>query len=158
PFSAIRFMDWGYTNNQEVSAWKDRSQPGDYCHTQKTGIPYEYWIQLCNLLQKDAWICIPHSAEAHLIDSLSQLFRDGLDPGLRLYVEYTNEYWNWIFSQAHHVHDSLDQNLNWPERYAPRLAEVMQRFSRHFSGTASDRLVRVFATQHAWWDLGWRVM
>lgn len=158
PFSAIRFMDWGYTNNQEVSAWEDRSQPGDYCHTQKTGIPYEYWIQLCNLMQKDAWICIPHRADGDFIDSLALLFRDGLDPGLRLYVEYTNEYWNWIFSQAHYVHDSLDQNLNWPERYAPRLAEVMQRFSRHFSGTASDRLVRVFATQHAWWDLGWRVM
>lgn len=158
PFSTVRFMDWGYTNNQEVEDWADRTRLHDYTFTQKTGVPYEYWIHLCNLTGKDPWICIPHRASDTFIDSLAILFKEKLDPGLTLYVEYTNEYWNWIFSQAHYVHDELDQSLPWPERYAPRLTHVLDRFSSHFDGEDAGRLVRVFATQHAWWDLGWRVM
>lgn len=158
PFKALRFMDWGYTNNQDASRWNERTRMDDYTYTQKTGVPYEWWIEACNTLKKDAWICIPHRADDAFIDSLAILFRDRLDPDLKLYVEYTNEYWNWIFSQAHYVNDSLDQSLPWPERYAPRLAQVMGRFSSHFQGSDTDRIIRVFATQHAWWDLGWRVM
>lgn len=158
PFNHLRFMDWGYTNNSTMKNWEDRTKVTDYTYTQKGGIPYEWWIDLCNKKEADAWVCIPHGASPTYIDSLAILFRDKLDPNLKIYIEYTNEYWNWIFSQAHYVHDSLDQALPWPERYAPKLAEVMQRFGSHFAIGDKSRIIRVFATQHAWWDLGWRVL
>jgi hypothetical protein len=70
-------------------------------------------------------------------------------------VEYSNEVWNWIFEQAHYGLDSLNQNLPWPERLGPKIADVMQIWTSVFSGQ-EQRLVRIMASQHAWWDLGER--
>lgn len=157
PFSKLRFMDWGHTNNSPLQHWDQRAQVDNYTYTTPAGIPYEWWIRICNQKMADPWICIPHRADSTYIANMARLFRDSLHQDLTIHVEYTNEYWNWLFDQAHYVHDSLDQDLPWPERYAPRLAEVMQIWTTAFSGQ-EHRIQRVFASQHAWPDLGWRVL
>ena len=161
PFNAFRFMNWGFTNNSDIRHWSERTDMREVTYSTGTdggtGIPYEWWIDLCNKKQADAWINIPHRADSHFIVRMARMFRDSLDPGLKLYVEYTNEYWNWIFDQAHYINDSLNQQLDWPSRYAPRLGEVMRIWSRVFEGE-EHRLRRVFATQHAWPWLGWQVL
>ncbi|MAT54964.1 MAG: hypothetical protein CMN32_10835 [Saprospirales bacterium] len=156
PFNALRFMDWGYTNNSDMRHWDQRTLPTDYTWTQKSGVPYEQWIELCNLKKADAWICVPHAADDEYVTNLATLFRDQLDPDLKIYVEYSNEVWNWIFDQAHYGLDSLDQNLPWPERLAPRIGHVMQIWTDVFSGQ-TDRLERVLAVQHGWYDIGRRI-
>jgi hypothetical protein len=68
--------------------------------------------------KKDLWICIPHQADDEYIRKLAQLCKYGsdgrepykskvenpvfppLDPELNLYVEYSNEIWNFQFSQT----------------------------------------------------------
>lgn len=157
PFNAIRFMDWGYTNSSEMRHWQQRTLESDYTWTQKSGVPYEKWIELCNLKQADAWVCVPHAADDNYIINMAQLFRDQLDPDLKIYVEYSNEVWNWIFDQAHYGLDSLDQSLPWPERLSPRIAHVMQRWTEVFAGQ-EDRLVRVLGVQHGWFDIGARML
>ncbi len=161
PFNALRFMNWGFTNDSDIREWSERTMMGEVTYFTGTdggtGIPYEWWIRLCNRQRADAWINIPHRADSNFIANMARLFRDSLDPGLKIYVEYTNEYWNWIFDQAHYVNDSLSQDLPWPRRYAPRLGTVMRIWSEVFAGE-EDRLVRVFATQHAWPWLGWQVL
>lgn len=157
PFTAIRFMDWGYTNNSEMRHWHQRTQHSDYTWTQKSGVPYEMWIELCNLKKADAWVCVPHAADDDYIIQMAQLFRDQLDPSLKIYVEYSNEVWNWIFEQAHYCHDSLNQSLPWPERLSPRIAHVMQLWTDVFSGQ-EDRLMRVLGVQHGWYDIGARML
>jgi hypothetical protein len=155
PFGALRFMDWGYTNNSPMRQWADRTQPNDYTWTQKSGIPYEQWIALCNKKNADAWVCVPHAASADYVTRMATLFRDSLRADRKIYVEYSNEVWNWIFTQAGYGHDSLNQSLPWPERLGPRIADVLQIWTDVFEGQ-EHRLVRVMASQHAWWDLGER--
>lgn len=152
PFKALRFMDWGYTNSSPMRNWAERTQVEDFTWTQKSGVPYEKWIEICNLKQADAWVCIPHAASDDYIQQMATLFRDNLDPNLKIYVEYSNEVWNWIFEQAHYGLDSLDQNLPWPERLGPKISHSLEVWTDVFAGE-EDRLVRVLAMQHAWWDL-----
>lgn len=155
PFKALRFMDWGLTNNSRLQSWSGRPLPTDYTYT-IDGNPYEYWIDLCNRNRSDAWVCVPHQADDNYIEQLATLFRDGLDPGLKVYVEYSNELWNWIFDQAHYGNDELNQGLPWPERLGPRIADVMQIWTDVF-GAGNPRLVRVMGGQHAWLDIGTRI-
>ena len=155
PFKVLRFMDWGRTNNSAMRHWHQRTQHSDYTWTEKSGVPYEQWIALCNLKKADAWVCVPHAADEDYIRQLAQLFRDELHPDGKIYVEWSNETWNWIFSQAQYGLDSLGQSLPWPERMGPRIARVMELWTEVFAGQ-EHRLVRVLASQHAWWDLGER--
>lgn len=155
PFGTLRFMDWGYTNGSTLIEWSDRPLPTDYTYTQK-GNPYEWWIDLCNETGADAWVCVPHLASDDYITQLALLFRDQLDPELNVYVEYSNELWNWIFPQAHYGNEELDQSLPWPERLGPRIADVMAIWTEVF-GEDEDRLIRVLGTQHGWLDIGTRI-
>lgn len=155
-FQALRFMDWGYTNGSTMRQWSQRTQVSDYTWTQKNGVPYEIWTDLCNLKKADAWVCIPHAADDNYVTQMATFFRDNLDPELTLYVEYSNEVWNWLFEQTHYGLDSLDQSLEWPERLAPRIGHVMQIWTDVFEGQ-TDRLVRVQGVQHGYFDIGNRI-
>lgn len=155
PFKALRFMDWGLTNNSILHNWAQRPLTDDYTYT-ISGVPYEYWIDLCNRIQADAWLCVPHLANDDYIEQMAALFRDELDPGLKVYLEYSNELWNWIFEQAHYGNEALDQFMPWPERLGPRIADVMQIWTDVF-GADTSRLVRVMGAQHGWLDIGTRI-
>jgi len=156
PFKYIRFMDWGYTNNSELRRWSDRPQVDDYTYTIK-GVPYEWMITLCNLKGADPWICIPHAADDNFIAQMAILFRDNLSPNRTIYVEYSNELWNWMFTQAQYGLDSLDQNLDWPERLGPKIEEVMAIWDSVFAGQ-TQRLVRVVGAQLYWPDIVDRIL
>lgn len=156
PFSALRFMDWGYTNNSPLESWTDRALIDDYVYTD-VGMPYELMIRACNDLQKDAWVCIPHRADDDYIQQMAELFRDHLDPGLTLYVEYSNETWNWLFDQTHYLNEEGDQNTPWPERTVPFVQNALDIWSDVFANEM-DRLVRVVGVQHSWQDVSNRVV
>ena len=155
PFNSYRFMDWGHTNNSSLRNWADRPHVDDATYT-PDGVPYEWMIEISNMRNADAWVCIPHMASDDYVTQMATMFRDNLEPERKLYVEYSNEVWNWIFDQAHYGNDSLDQVLPWPERLAPRIGHVMQIWHDVF-GTESDRIVCVLATQHGWFDIGNRI-
>ncbi len=72
--------------------WSDRALPGDF----RWGLrwSHETAIALSNRLQSDIWITIPHTASEDYVEQLAQLVLAQLDPGLRVYLEYTNEPWN----------------------------------------------------------------
>lgn len=156
PFNAIRFMDWGLTNGSTLHQWSDRTQMDDYTWTGKSGVPYETWADICNMQGAEAWICVPHAANDDYIYEMARLFKEHLDPDLKVYVEYSNELWNWIFPQAHYGHDSLDQSLAWPERLAPKVGNVMDIWTEVFA-EERDRIVRVLGVQHGYFDIGNRV-
>lgn len=156
PFKRLRFMDWGSTNNSKVSTWGERAKIDDYTYTRGKGIPYEYWIEICNRKQADAWVCVPHLADDEYIRNMAEMFRDNLDKDLIIYVEWSNEVWNWLFDQAHWANENLGQSLEWPERLGPKIASVMKIWTDVF-GEESHRLRRVLATQHGWFDIGNRI-
>jgi hypothetical protein len=55
---------------------------------------------MANELGKDIWITIPAGADDDFIRQLATLLKNTLAPGRVVYVEYSNELWNFIFSQT----------------------------------------------------------
>jgi hypothetical protein len=156
PFRSLRFMDWGLTNNSTLKRWDDRPRIGDYTYTLR-GVPYEWMIDICNLKKADCWVCIPHEADDDYIRKMAELFRDGLDPSLKIYVEYSNEIWNWMFDQTHWLFENGDPGVEWPERIVPFIQNSLDIWTDVFSGQ-TERLVRTVGVQGAWQDVSNRVV
>jgi hypothetical protein len=99
-FRAIRFMDWQRTNGSTVDEWSDRTLPTDAVQTGETGVALEYMLELVNTLDCDAWFCMPHLATDAYVVAFAEAVRSRLEPGRRVFVEYSNELWNGGFTQA----------------------------------------------------------
>jgi hypothetical protein len=152
PFRSIRFMNWMGINHSSLSNWSQRTLPNKYDQSSANigGVAYEYMIELCNTLNRDPWICIPHQADNDYITQLSTLFSNNLNPDLNVYIEYSNEVWNWNFGQAHWVTDNGATNISYPRRYTERATQAMNLFRDQFGATS--RVKRVLGTQltHNW--------
>lgn len=101
-FRAIRFMDWMVTNHSEQSEWSNRPKVDDLDYRYK-GVPIEIMVKLANLLQADPWFNMPHLATEEYMQEFAKYIRDHLDPNLTVYVEHSNEVWNWGFDQAQYA-------------------------------------------------------
>ncbi len=118
PFSDIRFMNWGQTNDSTLANWQDRVGPNAFLTDGPGGVPYEDMIELCNETGKDMWINIPALATPQFVQSLAQLISAQLNPSLNVYFEYGNEDWNAGFSaygqiaKAALANPVLDQSLS----------------------------------------------
>lgn len=103
-YKAHRFMHWNRTNFSDQVHWADRTQKG--ASSQKT-VAYEWMIDFCNRQKADAWITVPHRTfeEQSYWTNLAELVLAQLDPTLKLYIEYSNETWNYSFTQAAYCRD-----------------------------------------------------
>ncbi len=151
PFTNLRFMDTGAINHSWVDSWDERALPTDYTQASH-GVAMEWMIQLSNQLQTDAWLCIPHQADDDYVRRTAMLWRDNLDPALKLYVEYSNETWNPIFTQTSWVADQGEALGLHGDRWhagqyfvSLRSAQIWEIFEQEFGDPA--RLVKVMATQ-----------
>ena len=156
PFTCLRFMDWGMINGSPLISWTNRTTPDKYTQAMPQGVALEYIVQLGNTLQKDIWICIPHEADDDYVTNAARLIFSELSPGLRVYVEYSNETWNSEFSQTAYVQDEgVRLNLDpapftaGQEYVGIRSAQIWRIFQQVFGASASQRLVKVLATQSA---------
>ncbi len=122
-FGTVRFMDFTLANNNPQVEWADRSRPGHASQQKRpdgkaAGAAWEYVVLLANQANKDIWINVPHQASDDYVKRLAQLLKYGSDgvapytsaqpspvypplaPGLKVYVEWSNELWNGGFSQS----------------------------------------------------------
>lgn len=157
--ACLRFMDWMQTNGSKVSAWSDRPTPADATFSAK-GVAAEVMIDLCNRLHCDAWFCMPHLADDGYVRDFAALVKERLDPGLRVYIEYSNEVWNSQFPQTRYSWEKAKElGLGPKERpwegggmyYARRSVQIFKIWEEVFGGR--ERLVRVLAWQsgNTWW-------
>lgn len=146
PFQVLRFMDWMHTNNSSVSRWSDRKLPGYFTYGGDNGIPYELIIQLANQTKKDVWICVPHAADDDYIYELAQLFKMQLDTQVVVYLEYSNEVWNWIFEQAHYNVDHNPFGLMYGRAMADKARNIFRIWHEVFEGQEC-RVKRVLGIQ-----------
>ncbi|MBK6005166.1 hypothetical protein JJB11_03600 [Ramlibacter ginsenosidimutans] len=100
PFGVVRLMDFLATNGNPVQTWGERTTPASGNQTGPKGAAYEYAIAMANELGKDIWITIPFGADDGFVRQLATLLNTNLAPGRVVYVEYSNELWNFFFSQA----------------------------------------------------------
>lgn len=155
PFRALRFMDWIETNNSVLSNWADRPKPQDV--TYAGGVPLEVMVQLANELEVDAWFNMPHLADDAYVRAFAEAVRETLDPKLKIYVEFSNEVWNWQFAQARWA-DAMaqarwGQQDKWMQFYGLRAAEVARIWSEVYADAAPERLVNVISSQTGWLGL-----
>ncbi|MXP44618.1 hypothetical protein GRI65_09135 [Altererythrobacter sediminis] len=197
PFHCLRFMEWGQTNNSLEENWETRKRPTFYTMVGKSGDPeatygpaptpfemkfsggvsIELMVQLCNTLKTDPWFCIPHRATDDYIAKFARLVRETLDPGLKVYLEYSNEVWNWGFHQAGWMlrsplagaivemnggnawkDDKKLEGVGHPERIGALFRRTFSIWEREWSGNAQRRLTRVCAVQAAWFDASKRTI
>jgi hypothetical protein len=156
PFTCLRFMQWADINGTGLVSWTNRPAPNYYTQENTNGVALEYMVQLCNTLQKDAWICIPHAADDDYVRQTAQLLLNSLSPNLRVYVEYSNETWNSGFPQegyvqAQGVNLGLDPDpFTAGQKYvARRSGQIWSVFQQVFGGATGSRLVKVMAS--AWY-------
>jgi hypothetical protein len=149
----LRFMDWMATNNSTLTEVQDRPKPSDFSWA-VNGVPVEVMVALANELRSDAWFTIPHLASDALVRYYATVVHDGLAPGLHAQVEYSNEVWNWQFTQAAWADAQCrarwKANDCWVQYYGMRAAEVADIWADVFGDSAKTRLTRVISTQTGW--------
>ena len=153
----IRYMDWMRTNGSKIQEWPQRPKVTDQTQGTPKGVAIEHAINLSNRLAADPWFCIPHLASDDYVREFAKLVKVRLDPGRKVYVEYSNEVWNRGFEQsAHSVSKGKELKLSDNDRQAgfryqaQRSLEVFVIFEEVFGG--KDRLVRVLGVQ---WGNDW---
>ncbi|MBL1208907.1 cellulose-binding protein [Geminocystis sp. GBBB08] len=153
PFSTFRFMDWMATNNSEQKQWSDRPTSKISSYALK-GVSVETMVALGNKLKKDLWFNMPHQATDEYITKFAQLVKSNLNPNLKIYVEFSNEVWNWQFKQAHYAleqgkvkwNQEGDAYMQW---YGMRAAQTCDIWKQVFANQ-KDRVICVISTQTAW--------
>jgi hypothetical protein len=150
-YDCIRFMDWVKTNGSEQDTWDSRNKP-----TEKpgySGIAYEWMIDLCNRINADIWIPLPHMATDNYVRELALLIRDNLDPELKVYVEYSNEVWNFRSQQSWCKKKGEEQGFGSAEEFSTamkyqvyRSAQIWNIFEEVWR-SQSGRLIKVLSGQ-----------
>lgn len=155
PFDTLRFMDWMETNDSPQSLWETRPQ-GEDASWAHFGVPLEIMLALANGERKNIWVNMPHLADDAYVRAFAQAVRKGLDPALRVYVEYSNEVWNFQFAQTRWADAQAQARWNkadvGTQFYALRAAEIARIWTSEFAG-AEARLINVISSQTGWLGL-----
>ncbi len=150
--------------------WSDRTKPTTLGQTTTQGVAFESMIQLSNLLNADPWITVPTAAHDDFVENLAKLIKNQLKPGLKCYLEYSNETWNFNYPGYHYSEAKVRQMglvgavVPADAWHAYRAVEIFKIFNRVFaepdlsSERQNSRLVRVLTSQTAWFDRAKAVM
>jgi hypothetical protein len=171
PFAALRYMDvldsnhnpgyYGDTGHHALE-WKDRHLPTDATQQEaggKYGLAWEYVVQLANETGKDAWINIPIAATDDYVKQLALFLKKGLNPNIKIYIEHSNEVWNYGFPQYIYNklaaidevkrgasplnNDGNKEEETWTHRrHAKRLHDIAETFKAVFGTQAVMTRIR----------------
>ncbi|MBD3240752.1 MAG: hypothetical protein GF331_09225, partial [Chitinivibrionales bacterium] len=122
----IRFMGWQSMNSSHEVRWGDRTNPEWFANAGKPftdvdgegdvgGTALEHCVDLCNATGADGWFCVPHAADSGYMRNMAQLLRDRMAPSLKVYIEYSNETWNFGpgFDQFHAIMGNNGAKFEW---------------------------------------------
>lgn len=171
-FNVIRFMSLASTNNSKIKEWQDRVLPSDAPNGYERGVAYESMVELTNSLDADPWFTIPHLATDNFVKHFAQFLKENVKKDKKIYIEYSNEVWNSMFSQNNYairmetkasqgadekseagiiekIQNRLfaksepKEKINGDRFYARRSIEIFKIFENVFGG--AGRLVRVIS-------------
>lgn len=184
--NVLRSMDFVATNGNLQREWSERRRLEELTYYgyardvgygwQGKGAPWETFILLCNLLDKDAWVNVPVFASDDYVRQLATLLKNTLEPGRKIYVEYSNEVWNFGFAQWNHASQlatqdiqnnpttsinydgacvrpdqTIDTGIAVPRYWARRIMQISDIFREVFGDAAMLTRIRpLFETQAAW--------
>lgn len=153
-YKTLRFMDWMDTNNSDQSRWGNRPDATDSEYFGE-GVPVEVMVELANETGIDPWFTLPHQATDEYVRNFAEYVKDNLDPGLKVYVEFSNEVWNGQFEQARYATEQgrrtfssgndFEKRQKW---HGQRTGEITQIWDNVFGGD-KDRVIGVLGAQAA---------
>ena len=156
--SIVRTMDWQLTNTKlnEVVTWADYQALWARFTHQGVGVPLADCAALANEVGADLWVCLPLNADDDCLKQMALLLDAKLKPGLKLYVEYSNEVWNQSFKQgAQLAKDATAAKKNFWRYGGEVSARRMVVFRDALVKAKSKRtVVRVLAGQALYFDGG----
>jgi hypothetical protein len=156
-FRTLRFMDWLSVNNSTLSSWANRPLQTNGFWGTANGVPIEVAVQLANAISADAWVNVPAMADDNYITQMATLVHSLLGGTQKVYIEFSNEVWNSVFSQytyainqgqstfAAGLGSPFDYNRNW---YGMRVAQTCDTWKSVWGSDAS-RVVCVLGAQGA---------
>jgi hypothetical protein len=102
-FKTLRFMDWTDTNGNPEVNWNETTPVNWPQYTPPKRNPWATIPFIANQINQptDIWINIPISASDDYILNVARIMLSDLNPTNNIYVEYSNEIWNYGFEQAH---------------------------------------------------------
>lgn len=143
----LRFASWQKIDNSPLEHWADRTTLENVSQVSETGAAYELMIELCNKLECDMWLCVPHLADDEFVEQLATLVRDTLDPNRRLIIEYSNDAMNpnlaqyeYLAEQGNELMSGLSDDEAAAKFYGRRSKEVWDIMRTVFAA-APSRLV-----------------
>jgi RTX calcium-binding nonapeptide repeat (4 copies) len=153
-FRVLRTHDWQGTNFSKVTDWVPGDQTSDQAFWVRPdrGMPFELLVEMANETRSDLWINIPHLATDDYMKKAAEYVKANLDPDLRVYVEYTNEYWTTIFDQHPYlIQQGAEKFGDAPfanaQAYGARASEMTQIFKDVF-GADGARLYPTVTLNH----------
>jgi Bacterial Ig domain len=159
-FRSLRFMDWMATNNtNQGTSWSSRTKPSSVSWANpgdnSVSVPAEAMVALANELGADPWFNMPHMATDDYVTQFATLVHQQLRSGQNVYVEYSNETWNYVFTQAQWIQQqgqslwpaasNLDANRSY---YGMRTSQICHIWKTAW-GADANRVVCVMAGQSA---------
>jgi len=151
-FSAVRFMDWGATNNSKIVKWEERSRVDHATQGTSKGVSLEHQVKFAAALKADPWFCIPHLADDEYVREFGKFLKANVAADRKIYVEYSNECWHGGFEAGRYCIEKGKQLGLSKQDYEAGLRFYAQRSVRIFKILEAElgdakRLVRVLATQ-----------
>jgi len=147
-YQVLRFMDWDETNTNTDVNWSQRVPRTGTAGVYR--IAWEWMIDLCNRTNADMWINVPTYANDDYALQLATLINSSLNSNLRVFVEWSNEAWNFAAANAEEC--SIGQQIvpgdsqACAEGYVARAVQIFHQFETVF-GANNPRLVKVIAGQ-----------
>lgn len=178
-YHTIRFMDWGHTNGHWASQWSQRTRPSRISQ-RESSTAIEYMVAYANQTGSNMWYCLPHKADDDYVrkaalvirhgskadgepfnpavDPVSARVWPGLNPNLKVYVEYSNETWNPAFAQRTYLQQQGEAlgaqglpmstgDMAVSRYHSYRSAQIWKFFRDAFGTDTGARVVRVLGAQ-----------
>ena len=154
---AFRFMDWMNISWSNPGDWDNRPEV-EHRTWATDGVPLETMIALANKTNIVPWFNMPDMADENYITEFAKLLRTTLNPHLPIYIEHSNELWNWGYGQAHRARDQAKEKWGlgrdgWMQWHGMRTATMCDIFKKKVFSDSTDRIKCVLGVQTAWHGL-----
>jgi hypothetical protein len=144
--SIYRYLDTQAINNSAKAIWSERQTPDSFGGDH--GISIEDVVSISNQTNTSPWILLPHLADDNYFRQAAKYVKQHLNPNLKVYLELSNETWNWGFKQAAYFNNlGKETGTSYMYQYAKRADELFRIWSNEF-GASHGRIVNTIGTQY----------
>ena len=112
-FNILRFMEWTDTNENFEVNWNDTTPVNWPLYRPPTHNPWQTIPYIASQLNKspDIWINIPHLASDDYVINLARFMLKEINSTTNIYIEYSNEVWNYQFPQEKDNSDAANDSV-----------------------------------------------